>query len=811
MAQLSESELEIIQANPIKDELKALLTTFKSTCSSAKIADSPAGYKSLLTDPVGKDLAFRLIGSLQLLPAASALPSKYGLGPLSGDIALLYSGLSSSQTNINSIAGLLHTVVAVDDDQRIWAKLYEVIAQTRPTPQPTTPPQTHPLIASSFQQTPLSFNTGGFEDTSEYRKQVDDLLREELLPSLRIDIPDFVDAVFGCVPRLEELAETIFRLCQEGDNPLYTQDGGWSKWHPSAKEELVLLWLQELVERLTVWVGEHSTGATASRQIYRGPGIYLDGTAIKRKMDVGITAGNGQGRINDSSANKNKDALKPNWSQILVTGELKSNPVEDGQEAAWIGLATYTREVFRKQYRRFVLGFTLCGSRMRLWHFDRSGSSGSTSFDINQDGLTFTRVMLGYYLMTDEQLGLDPTIQQSEGKQYVEITRDGQVERLILVALIKKQAAIIGRATTCWRAYRDIDKTKKPLIVKDSWQYKERPEEGLLIKEATNKGVENIARYYHHETVHVDGEIDDTLGSIRRGLMEGCGRTSFRQKASKTPEVFASESQETAVAGQIQLPLLLRKRSSSSAQLESQSSNRRPRSSFLTRDPAKPLHNRIHRRIVTRDAGKHISEAKSIGAIINGLLGAVHGHKSLLNAGILHRDISIGNIMLTENEDDGFLIDLDLAIKISDDRASGAPSRTGTKIFMSIGVLLGEPRSFMHDLESFFWVLFWICIHSSGFDKKGKAKRRITRFEDWNYLDTERLSREKAGQISYSIFRTVDKHFTEYCKPLIPCLRELHKVIFPSGGPQTEEDIQLYSQITAVLEKARKNLGKETS
>lgn len=70
--------------------------------------------------------------------------------------------------------------------------------------------------------------------------------------------------------------------------------------------------------------------------------------------------------------------------------------------------------------------------------------------------------------------------------------------------------------------------------------------------------------------------------------------------------------------------------------------------------------------------------------------------------------------MLTENEEDGFLIDFDLVIRISDDHASGAPSKTGTKVFMAIGALLGEPHSFIHDLESFFWLLFWICIHYEG-------------------------------------------------------------------------------------------------
>jgi len=33
---------------------------------------------------------------------------------------------------------------------------------------------------------------------------------------------------------------------------------------------------------------------------------------------------------------------------------------------------------------------------------------------------------------------------------------------------------------------------------------------------------------------------------------------------------------------------------------------------------------------------------------------------------------------------------------------------------MAIRALLSEQHLFMHDLESFFWVLFWICIHYDG-------------------------------------------------------------------------------------------------
>ena len=76
------------------------------------------------------------------------------------------------------------------------------------------------------------------------------------------------------------------------------------------------------------------------------------------------------------------------------------------------------------------------------------------------------------------------------------------------------------------------------------------------------------------------------------------------------------------------------------------------------------------------------------------------------------------------------------------------PEIAGTKVFMAIGAFRGEPHNFMHDLESFFWVLFWICIHQDGFDERGKVKRRILpEYEDWNYLSTNRSEERKTGKM----------------------------------------------------------------
>jgi Fungal protein kinase len=60
------------------------------------------------------------------------------------------------------------------------------------------------------------------------------------------------------------------------------------------------------------------------------------------------------------------------------------------------------------------------------------------------------------------------------------------------------------------------------------------------------------------------------------------------------------------------------------------------------------------------------------------------------------------------------LIGLGLAIEEGRDKSSGAPNKTDTRAFMAIGALYGEQRSFMHDLESFSWVLFRICIRYYG-------------------------------------------------------------------------------------------------
>jgi hypothetical protein len=483
-----------------------------------------------------------------------------------------------------------------------------------PPKKPRLPGEFTAPSAPKLGQTPTKQNTAGIFNSSESRVFFDEELKTELGTSLYIGVPGFKEAFFGGILKLQSKAEKVYEKCQKGDDPLFNKEaGGWQGWPSDAKEAKVLKWFQGIVKKFLDLAAQSDQLPSPRMRILRQPNKPVPGSVSKRKLGFGFV-----------HKTKTRGQAEYDWSQILIPGELKSNPKEDTHESTWLDLARYAREVFIAQdTRRFVQAFTLCGSLMRLWEFDRLGGIASSAFDINKDGLGFVSAFLGYLWMTNEQLGFDPTITSEGTNRYMTITKEGNTERLVIVDAIKPYHSIIGRGTICWKVYHEGDESKQLLVVKDSWQYPERDEEGEYLLEATKRGVVNVARYYHHETVCVGGEDDTIVDNVRKGLDIG-GADNAYKIITKMKKEEEKKKQEDLHRNMAQLMIQNKARSRDTNTPLSGNMPAVPTSPQES-EADSPRGDRVHRRVILLDHGQPLYEASSRVAMLAGLEGGIRG------------------------------------------------------------------------------------------------------------------------------------------------------------------------------------------
>ncbi|KAI0767020.1 hypothetical protein C8Q74DRAFT_1354864 [Fomes fomentarius] len=99
-----------------------------------------------------------------------------------------------------------------------------------------------------------------------------------------------------------------------------------------------------------------------------------------------------------------------------------------------------------------------------------------------------------------------------------------------------------------------------------------------------------------------------------------------------------------------------------------------------------PLKDHQHYRIVVKEVCKPLSEVECGSQLFKALYHCTRAHQAAYNVGIIHRDISAGNILLYKNEKGiwkGMLTDWELAKDITKTKEVRQPERTGTWQFMS--------------------------------------------------------------------------------------------------------------------------------
>ncbi|GJJ12210.1 hypothetical protein Clacol_006451 [Clathrus columnatus] len=160
-----------------------------------------------------------------------------------------------------------------------------------------------------------------------------------------------------------------------------------------------------------------------------------------------------------------------------------------------------------------------------------------------------------------------------------------------------------------------------------------------------------------------------------------------------------------------------------------------------------------HYRIVLSEVGTQLTTFRSTRELVSVIHQALQAHQNAYDAGVLHRDISVGNIIIRESESGGereaLLIDWDMA-KFKDDNAAGTMERTQ---FLAARFLRNPEASqpnFDDDLESFVYVLTWVvfCYTDVNFTPSVLYDKIYTIFNK-SYLNDQGIEVGGDGKVDY--------------------------------------------------------------
>jgi serine/threonine protein kinase len=226
--------------------------------------------------------------------------------------------------------------------------------------------------------------------------------------------------------------------------------------------------------------------------------------------------------------------------------------------------------------------------------------------------------------------------------------------------------------------------------------------------------------------------------------------------------------------------------------------------------------------VVTSPFARDLEDYDSIEELMKCLRDVIAGHYYLYHDGkILHRDISLGNIMITNNYRDnprapcGILIDLDRSLDLETEPKKPY-NLQGTKAFMAIDI--SRPyddhilHTYRHDLESFFYVFLYLAVcRNKRLPKSSRLTRWMDAKKDW--AEVGRMKREDMSDNRN--FATIVGEFQPSFKGLGlgHLAYELRTILFFSGneffvGTKTEAgDVEnLYNEVFGAFASWAKRL-----
>ncbi|KIJ51558.1 hypothetical protein M422DRAFT_244721 [Sphaerobolus stellatus SS14] len=352
------------------------------------------------------------------------------------------------------------------------------------------------------------------------------------------------------------------------------------------------------------------------------------------------------------------------WLQMITAVECKNNPA-DIQEALR-QLCGYVRQILREQVdRRFALGLTLCFDQLNVYLFDRSGVLGTkTSININKDPKKLIRTIAAYSMLPPEDLGWDPTMQRyyrgraipsykfpweksPEGKesiyriQWVIQMGSKPEESFVTIRTLSLIGAEImcGRATLVWEVVRSCDLGRddaEVFVLKQSWQRLPGKDlNDLLKKGETFESFAHRKADLYEDRIYAAEYVSSLLGKDSNNARSHPESKPQPAEHFSYKESFDVEAFSKLVIG---------------------------KSGVVSR---------AQTRLLMKTRGWPLKYFKDLLELICVIYDAVEDHQRYLKAGILHRDLSGGNVIILMSREHraldsglrqyGHLIDLDHA------------------------------------------------------------------------------------------------------------------------------------------------------
>ncbi|EED82236.1 predicted protein [Postia placenta Mad-698-R] len=394
------------------------------------------------------------------------------------------------------------------------------------------------------------------------------------------------------------------------------------------------------------------------------------------------------------------------WKHVSLIVEVKNcrhaDPVMSESEEAQKNLMQMSKVACRLMLEQaslccFVLG--IYGKKAHIYRYDHASAIASEAFDyreypdyIRRFLWNFANPVSGLETLGQDDLSSKPTgrdmlwardvsgdnctpsdIDHNRWVTVPSSTRNGRDEDYLLLRVLSMNYRMFSRATIVREALKRGDMSGKRYIIKELSRQVVRSDETVFYK--------HIKEYCERTKTPLFG-IGDLVCGADLGAREVAAGKDRKHRESAHPE----------------------------------------------------LGKRSHMRLVLGTVGRQLKNFLRTWQFIFAIHDAILGHQLAYMAGILHRDVSPGNVMITEESKrfKGFITDFDYSSLIDSSADGGTPltsdelsvlssrdaelrERTGTFAFLALELLNLAPgqsvtHSVHHDMESFYWLLIWIVL-----------------------------------------------------------------------------------------------------